>query len=748
MTRQFSATATPQDARLLFACAQVGLAPTAILNPALSDPHNGGQCAALFACGDKKYIYKPRSPRTDHAWAEFLDEIAPLIPAPLPRAIRPLTPADAAYTIVPYMENREAADEIEARTYAQRCGALLALCMVLGTTDMHAENVIADGDSPLLADVETLLSGVTPDKAARGVVLYDTLIFSHLLPNWMLIDGENADMGGLTGADKNQLRMHGAPCPLHGYADEVCEGFVRTARGLMENRAAISAALARFADAPLRKLLRPTDLYDRLCRRIAAMDTAEEKQQCAALLRRAYARAGEAWAGKMDRACRSEMDAVLRGDIPYFYCLGGERCLRDVHGVVAEEYFAHAPLDAAKMRLSALTDADIAAQARVIRQSLAAVRPEKTQMRIESARAVFDLLESQAIAGSPSVWMGISTGAKGEAYFQSIGFDLYDGLLGVLGFYAALYEATGDGDVRAALERHYAAYRAWYIEKDFPLTARADNICLTSGLGGHIMLLGYLARTLGEDGYLRDAKTLLARFDFSDYQDRENWDVYSGAGGLLIALPQLLGRGMDEHLSRLAAQLAGLIAGTAPTLTGYAHGAAGLALALGAAQYAGGGDYTEAILRLLIWEDALYDESARNWPDLRDPQQRGFMKGLCSGAPGIGMARMQLLRYVQDTRIRAICEADVARAQAFLAAQDMPLKRDTLCCGNAALVEAARVLCVHALLRLNDMPTLYHPLDTDDFQAGLFQGFAGVGYALARQLPGSRSSIFMMEVEA
>ncbi|MBQ7850791.1 MAG: DUF4135 domain-containing protein [Clostridia bacterium] len=735
--------------QLLSACAALGLTQITPLLPQLSDPHNGGQCAALFSCGEKKYVYKPRSPAADVAWADFLDALAPLIDVPLPRAIRPISPPEADYTIVPFVEGAPACSEEQARLYYVRCGALLALCMVLGSTDLHAENLVADGDSPVLVDVETLLAGVTPDRAARGITFYDSLVFSHLLPNWMLQDDDNVDVGALTGAGRNLLKLHDAPCPAYDYTGEICAGFRQTIAGLLTHRAAVARELDRFAKVPFRKLLRPTDLYSRLCSQIARLDSEEDRRACAERLRRAYLRSGDAWAQKMSRACSSEIEAVLRGDIPCFFSLGDECCLRDMTGVVAEDYFTHSPLASAKHRLNALRPQDGAAQERVIRLSLRTVRPEAERLPLPSAYGVFELLEAQTIDGCPCVWMGLTTGARGEAYFQSIGFDLYEGLLGVLAFYGTLYEATGCSTVLQAIRHHYALYRTRYVASDRPLRATADSICLTSGLGGHLLLLGHLARTLQDDSFLCDAVRLLSRFDFSGFNEFDRWDVYGGICGLLIALPLLRGRGIDVQLARIAALLAEGVRHTAPALTGFAHGAAGLALALGAAQYVGGGWYAEDILRVLAWENAQYDDAALNWPDLRDPDRPGFMKGLCTGAPGIGLARAQLLQYVQDQQVTAVCHDDLVRVRRFLQMQEKPLSRDTLCCGNAALLEAWQALRLPAAGRpqLNDPPALYHPLTSDDFPVGLFQGWAGVGYALARQLPEARSSLFVWEVK-
>lgn len=733
--------------RLLFACRESGLGEICIIESSISDPHNGGQSAAVFESDGKKYVYKPRSAKTDIAWADFIDEMDRVLGVPLPRAVRPVC-AGEEYTIVPFVEECEARDEGEVRAYYEKCGVLLALAMVLGMTDMHSENLVADGDAPCLVDLETVLSGITPDKAVWVGNLYDSILFSHLLPNWMLADGENRDVGALTASGKNQPRLENEPCPAYRYAEEICAGFRSAFERICAHRDEVDRALQRFSDVPFRKLLRPTAAYDRLCRRIAALDDEKEKRAAAERLRRAYILGGAAWAEQMERACLSEMEAVLRGDIPYFFGLGGERHLRDRDGVVAENYFALSPVESARMRLRALSPQDGVDQERIIRQSLRATCPDVERMRFWSALEVFEYLEGQAVKSCPCSWLGLTTDAGGQAYFQSVGFDLYRGLMGVLCFYAALYEATGDERVRRALLSRYAPYRRMYIEQGRPLKADCINVNLTDGVGGHIMALSFMARCLGDSAFLEDAVRLLRRFDFEGFDADSGWDVYGGAGGLLVSLPCLMGCGADEEIRVLARTLAQGISQIQPELTGLAHGAAGLALALSAAQYVGAGQYDAEILRLLQWENAQFDEEEVNWPDYRDPDRRGFMKGFCSGAPGIGLARKQMLEYTGNRQIRRICEKDVLRARIFLKNQIAPLRRDSLCCGNAAMIEAERSLtgCM-AGNRLNDAPVLVHMLDTDDVPVGLFQGWAGVGYALVRQMEASKSSLFVWEVD-
>ena len=587
---------------------------------------------------------------------------------------------------------------------------------------------------------------LTPDKAERTEALYDTLAFSHFLPNWMLIESENVDVGALTGEGKNLLRMNGSVCPAHEHADDILKGFRAAYTAILSNKEKVLHALERFSDVPFRKLLRPTDLYGRLIDQIERLDSEEEKRASAMRLKRAYARGGAEWEKKMERVLKSEIESVLIGDIPYFFSYGNERCLRDVNGVVCEDYFALSPLEAAKVRLEQMNQEDLRDQENIIGLSLKCVCKSVSKMPLDTEKDAFYALKERIVSGSPTMWMGLTTGARGEAYFQSIGFDLYDGLTGVMVFLGAAYEATKDEEIRRMLNECLFRYRKHHLNRLGGMNAEDYNISLTSGLGGHILALFYLTRVLKDEEILKDAAKLFEKFDFDAFDQANTADVYGGAAGLLIALPCLKGRASRDKLMGASEKLSKCVCACKPSLTGFGHGAAGLALALGACQYVSGRDFSKEIYALLKWENAYFDEAENNWMDLRDQEKRGFMKGLCAGAPGIGIARMQLMRYTENEKIREICRKDIERVKAFLKVQT-PLKRDTLCCGNAAMMEAERILTGEIKnTSLNGEPVFYHPLGTDDFPVGLMQGIAGAGYALSRRNTQAKNSFLVWEI--
>ena len=148
-------------------------------------------------------------------------------------------------------------------------------------------------------------------------------------------------------------------------------------------------------------------------------------------------------------------------------------------------------------------------------------------------------------------------------------------------------------------------------------------------------------------------------------------------------------------------------------------------------------------------EDEQFDHAVGSWPDLRrDAPAGSFMLGWCTGAPGIGLARLSAIELVPQA------SADVAiAARATVAAG--PGRRDHVCCGNlgraAFLVAAAQqrqdpdlAAAAASVVRF----VVDHADSSGDFalvndaqaqadHLGFFQGTAGIGFQLLRvRLPG------------
>jgi lantibiotic modifying enzyme len=191
--------------------------------------------------------------------------------------------------------------------------------------------------------------------------------------------------------------------------------------------------------------------------------------------------------------------------------------------------------------------------------------------------------------------------------------------------------------------------------------------------------------------------------------------------------------------------------GTQP-LTGFSHGAAGMAWALlELAALTGEGHFRTAALEAIAYERSLFSHEAGNWPDLRqlgtldrvgnDGQER-FMTAWCHGAPGIGLARLRALQYLDDAEMRMEINAALKTtlAQGFGG-------NHSLCHGDLGnlelLLQASQTfdepqwhVQVHRIAAIILESIQRHgwlcgvPLGVES--PGLMTGLAGIGYGLLR----------------
>ena len=185
-------------------------------------------------------------------------------------------------------------------------------------------------------------------------------------------------------------------------------------------------------------------------------------------------------------------------------------------------------------------------------------------------------------------------------------------------------------------------------------------------------------------------------------------------------------------------------------LSGFSHGAAGIAYALlELASATHDARYRKLAEQALAYERALFVPERANWRDLREPERgapesasTGFMVSWCHGAPGIALGRLRSLRHLDDTRMRAeletaltttlregfggghcLCHGDLGNLESLLVAGEVLGESRW---SHAALERAAHVL--HHGRERGFLCGLPRGTETP----GLMMGLAGIGYGLLR----------------
>ncbi len=708
----------------------------------IGDRHNG-RATELVREGTDEYIRKPRTAEIERAWQTFLHSLRSEGFIFAPSSVNVLHEG-ADFHDVEIVKHTPARDKAQVCDYFRRCGALLFFAYLFNSTDLHCENLIACADSPVLVDLETLLTGEIVRRVGYSSLrsLSDSVMNSKLLPNRSLIDDEPTDLGGLTGSNsesKNLIFLDGTPQAAYDYEEQLLEGFDAAYNFAMKNRDFIAGQLHLFDTCAFRQILRPTQTYGKIITLVERQDDAAKLSLAHALLARAYKNDIDPnRINVMRDILNEEIEAVLRSDVPLFFTRGNSCDLCSESGREAKNFLSLSPVDKALKRLDELNQTDLLSQCRVISQALASTRPlEKKTVFVKSGNSAIETIENilydTFIPSLASGYIATDLEQNGNVFFKSVGPGLYGGICGIMCCCAAIHRKTGSSLSLERLSRLLELYDS-IMYTDCPVGLTPENCSLVDGASGLIAALLHISELTGDSKFSVRAEKLASRLLVDD-EITDIGDVLGGIAAVCLQLPKL----PKEIALPLANALAAPLCNCKPTLTGVAHGAAGIALAMGAVQSVTGGNaFDEKIISLLEWENEYFDTAAGNWRDLRSTEKVRYMNGWCSGAPGIGMARKQLSQYCESSKIRNICSQDIARAVACINTRK-PAKRDSLCCGSSSQLMAASALGIAANeiyssveeKVLNGEAQLFHPLDTCDMNSGLMQGFAGIGYALA-----------------
>lgn len=637
------------------------------------DSHRGGFTVATLTCAGGRLVYKPRSVAADVALGAFIAELE----ADLGEAL-PIRVADTVgrkdHGWAAFVEHRYAADRVELARFYAGIGQWLAVMRLLRGTDIHAENLIAHGGSPVVVDCETLFTPDVPpspsglgdaaDRAERLVA--GTVLASGLLPGrgqglgWRGIDTSAAgalpgqqpmmlapDIVG-AGTDEAKMGMTPVPVPpaqnhpaaepaLSEFWPEVLAGFDRLTDHLrrLDALGELRPRLARFEDCPIRVVVRQTEVYAELARMLWHPVSLHKEEEGRERARNLLAQMGSnvATAPSDPAVIEAEIDELMVGDIPFFSTVARDGVLNGPAGVQWLE-----PRNLVDDAWRSWREADLALERNYIRMALVSAyvnegwMPDEDAMfwpadprpgdidrrRRRQAAAIMARLRDAAIRGDDgtATWIAPTLTPAGWAV-RPLDPDLYAGLSGaalLAGAYLRETEA-GRADSVEGLDSLFAALLA-------SLDA-VDEIQL-EGLEN-----GELVRPPAPGAYLGLGSRIWVRLVLSD------WGLDSSGLERAVRLARQIPR------AAAAADVDDLLegkAGAIPPLLALARrtddaGWLEMARAMGDA----------------LCEAAQPRERGALWLDPRFPEGLG---GFAHGVTGVGWALFQLAEATGEARYR------------------------------------------------------------------------------------------------
>ena len=605
---------------------------------------------------------------------------------------------------------------------------------------------------------------------------------------------------------KNVPYLNGRVLSPLEYQAELIRGFEQMYRFLLEHRDVLLASdgpLVEMHSQPVRFIYRATRIYGAVLTTSLSPDLLRsgidygihlEQLGRAFLVARHKPRAWPVFA--------AEIAAMEQMDIPVFLARANDTALEISNGVSVPHALRRSSFEEVVESLGAMREADLAQQRAIIEgafhakaahtaagtdvdASFSAVVPSRALGRdafLCAAIAIGAEIEQRALIDGENgaSWIGLGYIDHAERFqLQVLDDTLYDGCCGVALFLAALCRTTGEQRFGALALRGLESSRRRLLAIDpalRSLVARLRGVGGAVGLSSTIYGFVQTAVLLNDESLLDDAGALAEWLTPDVIAADKKLDVVSGTAGALLSLLSLYSKrpsipvlatavACGDHLLAWRTEFGDgqrvwrTVSGQ--PLTGFSHGAAGIAYALiRLYSITGNRCYLDAALEGIEFERSVFSESRGNWPDLRDldtPQNGGFPVKWCHGAAGIALARLGGQRIVDVAGAgREIEIALRTTSECYLQ------ESDYLCCGNFGRVETflvasrvtntprwrtlAEIGATAAVARANahehyrlfvDVPGMFNP--------GFFQGMAGIGYQLLRLVDDSLPSVLIWD---
>lgn len=773
-----------------------------------SDFHNGCQSVAIIEfLNGVKIVYKPRSTAIDSAWNRFLSLLNNSVNGLSLKTLPVLTRTEYGY--VGFVQQFNAP---HVEKYYYHAGFLLCVCSIFGATDLHYENVIACGDSPVIVDLETIIS---PRPLSRFALIEADKLFNQtinvsrtlLLPRWVgtTIDGAR-EIGGFSSTNNGGKNYHvydSLRTSADQYPADFSRGFTDAYEYFLTNRVTIRRFIEAcgFDKCNYRYVFRRTALYFKLQRHFFHAAYLKHGFYYHAVTTRIGA--GIILAFDTDNAKmlwhieRSEEQAIRTLDIPYFFCRGSHCSLYDCNGELIQGFLERSPIDTVMYNLSLMSRERLDYERNYIAKSLilsscqsrSAKSTELVSYRniirirqqdcVNSIPAEIDrihnMLSEYSIDGLRFAYYAPVRDTRTTRYNLNILENtFYSGIWGVLMFHAAYACWKADISLHTQVVEKVEQLADDYIQGE-------DESCflrlgMADGIAGVLRSIICISQILNEPTLLEKAVGIATRINEYYIARCDKNDLFGGLSGILYVLSQLyiLTQRIEliPNIRNITEKLIGKVSLDPRThctiwkggieyapLTGLAHGQAGYILALSLSHVVlKDVRLLEYIKQGMEYEERSYSQQDNNWFDYRkffvarrdqdtsSTYQKRFMYGTCSGAPGIGITRIAIRRYIPSIQDVPIID----RVDAFCAGEQL-VGCDNYCCGTMGwvdyLIESSLFSGnIELLAKAKEIASSVIPSISKEnyilsnlkgiYDVSLFTGISGIGYEMIRtQLP-------------
>lgn len=764
------------------------------LELAVGDSHERGKEVILVNFTYSKVVYKPKNLDICESFYDFIELFNENFDGLKLKAPKGVYGKEFAF--IEFVEHNSCLEEKGIERFYERFGYILALGYFLAITDLHLENIIADGEYPVIIDGETMMQNSIKYYTEENVFtrfcdkyVVETILTTALLPNTAKIDN-TLEVSALSGDEQisqkkyltavnvgtsdfhfeeleylmsgagNIPLLNGEKVDYKKYCNYIINGFLKVMDYFKNNKMYLiqdeKSLLAVFKNKKIRFLAKSTQKYGDMFSYLNHPECCSEMIIRERILQNIWA-----YPHKNKDIIKSEYKDMLLNDIPIFYSNTTSLNLYDSYGNIFPKYFSETGYHKVEQRIIDFDEEQLRIQTDLLCLHLGLYHEHK---RTEFARRNYtfscekinSLAEAERIGEKLILladedpfdniaWKNINIG-ENNANFGLTGIDLYDGISGIALFFLELYKITEK-------QKYYRIYHKCMknCEKDFDYSV--DEYNAYSSKFSVLWPIMVEIEGKGESKYeklIHKAVELLEGKNKKDIINSKKFaiDWISGISGLLVLMLELksnikcltdkevniLTKFTKELQEIILEQLDSGFGGV-----GQAHGYSGVMLALARSckdmKRDSRGEIEKVIISCLKKEMEMYE--------LEKSESRDKW---CHGLSGMIQSRLEIEGIISSYQVKLEV---VELTKKLIECQKDMYFGDTLCHGNAGtlyiikqLIESNTDYTEELQIILNKMlaqmcgNSLYQGYQLSGTQcvnnSGLFMGYAGVGFALLK----------------
>lgn len=708
------------------------------------DTHGGRSVALLTFDDGARLVYKPRSMKSEESYYNLVGRLRQKWPDSSLAAAKVID--QETYGWAQFID---AEPVTQAENAYRAMGELLGMMHTLRANDIHHENIIMHGNTPVPIDLETLLAAAPPNGAADlspGKLAASQSVSSvGLLPSALSTPGQEASRGvldigavGYTPGQRSpfstlvlhrpftdemhftlEFLEHTAPALIPdigvgAQAELIGRGYDAFMRNVLDDRLWFSEQVAElFQDMSVRFVALNTQRYSQVLRLTTHPDLQKKgTDRDLALGRIALFRTSVP-----DKVISSELRQLQKGDIPRLVFHSDRTHVYDDEGLLISDVLAKSPLENVLNYIENIDEQQVELNRWLIRLSFAsklAESPGTSDFDFHTAAKSGELpgiysaqdairkqlreLHMTAVRGTdgPPTWIG---GRSSDTPFQywiidELSMDLYSGAAGLAYnlFIGGRQCKDGQSVELASQYFNQVAERFTLGNDDWDAMPRGAH----AGIESFLWAAHEFGRATNDHRLIKQVLNLWTRA--VDTLDRSSRDIVRGTSGVLLALCSNIADDRTGTFAELASRVARVLmedVGEALTAnaieySGFAHGLAGEYAALGRWAGVSGEEAPVRIVSELLERERqfLNPDGSIRLGDRDTVEARGW----CHGAPGLLLAKAIVADSLPALMVRL--EGDIAELKSRVI-EDCFGGNVTLCHGDVgnlwSLSDAAKL---------------------------------------------------------